>query len=67
MVHWFKVEDGNQNENWSPLGLVTSGAMTLGSKHVSVNLWTWACEHEQIYLEYFNDGDRIFLKYPYAT
>ncbi len=24
-------------------------------------MWAWACEHEQIYLEYFNDMDK-FLK-----
>jgi 5'(3')-deoxyribonucleotidase len=24
------------------------------------------CEQEWIYLEYFDDGDKIFLEYPYA-
>jgi hypothetical protein len=39
--------------------------MMLGSEHVSTNvsLWTWTYEQEQIYLEYFNDGDKIFLEY----
>ncbi len=31
---------------------------------MNVRLWTWACEHEWIYLEYFDDGDQIFLKIP---
>jgi hypothetical protein len=41
----------------------------LGSEHVNMNmsLWVWACELEQTYLEYFDDKDKIFLKYPYAT
>ncbi len=26
--------------------------------------WTWAYEHEQIYLEYYDDEEKIFLKYP---
>jgi hypothetical protein len=33
--------------------------------NVSLSLWAWACEQEQIYLEYFDDGDKILLKYPY--
>jgi hypothetical protein len=33
---------------------------------MSVSLWAWAYEEERIYLEYFHDGDKIFLKYPYA-
>jgi hypothetical protein len=33
---------------------------------VSMRLWAWAYEHEQIYLEYFNDGDKIFLQYFHA-
>jgi len=33
---------------------------------MSVNLWTWAYEHERIYLVYFDYKDKIFLKYPYA-
>jgi hypothetical protein len=69
MVHWFKVQNGNQNENWSPLNLVSSGATTVQNEDVSVgmNLLAWTSEHEQIYLEYFNDGDKIFLEYPNAT
>jgi len=43
-------------------------AMMLGSEHVSVsvNLWVKAYEQEWIYLEYFDDGDKIFLKNSYA-
>jgi len=29
--------------------------------------WAWAYEQEQIYLEYFDDKDKIFLEYLYAT
>jgi hypothetical protein len=44
------------------------GATMLQNEHMSVNvnIWTWSCEQEWIYLEYFDDGDRIFLKYLYA-
>jgi len=38
---------------------------TLQSEHM--NLQAWAYEQEQIYLEYFDDGDIIFLEYPCAT
>jgi hypothetical protein len=43
--------------------------MMLRNKHVnmSVSLWTWAYEQEWIFLECFDDVDKIFLKYPYAT
>jgi hypothetical protein len=43
--------------------------MMIRSKHVivSVNLWAKVYEQEWIYLEYFDDGDKIFLEYPYAT
>jgi len=41
--------------------------MMLWGEHVSVNLWTWAREQEQIYLEYFDDRNKIVLEYPYAT
>jgi hypothetical protein len=34
---------------------------------MNVNLWAWACEYERIYLEYFDDKDKIFLKYPSVT
>ncbi len=27
-------------------------------------MWAWACEHEQIYLEYFNDTDKFFFNFP---
>jgi len=29
--------------------------------------WLWACEQEWIFLGYFDDMDKIFLEYPYAT
>ncbi len=42
--------------------------MTLQNEHmiVNVNLWTWACEQEWIFLEYFDDVDIILLEYRYA-
>jgi hypothetical protein len=33
---------------------------------VNMNLWAWRCEQEWIFLEYFDDVDKIFLEYPYA-
>jgi hypothetical protein len=38
--------------------------MTVWNEHMnmSVNLWTYAFEQKQIYLEY-----KIFLAYPHAT
>jgi hypothetical protein len=29
--------------------------------------WAWTYEQEWIYLEYFDDKDKIFFEYPYAT
>jgi hypothetical protein len=31
------------------------------------NAMKWTCEQEWIYLEYSDDGDKIFSEYPYAT
>jgi hypothetical protein len=41
------------------------GATMLWNEHMSVNvnMWTWMCDQEWVYLEYFDDKDRIFLKY----
>jgi hypothetical protein len=36
------------------------GATMLQNKHTSVNVNMSTCEQEWIYLEYFDDGDRIF-------
>ncbi len=52
-------------KRWSKDGSIFT--MMLGSEHVSMSLWTWTYEHEHIYLEHFNDGDKIFLEYPYVT
>jgi hypothetical protein len=38
------------------------------SEHPNMNmsLCVWTYEQEWIFLEYFDDGDKIFLKYSYA-
>jgi hypothetical protein len=42
--------------------------MLMGQQCYEMNtwMWMWTCDQEWIYLEYFDDMDRIFLKYLYA-